>query len=172
MILDVANYRLLGSARIVELKKPHRFLHLNFYNEEIDALKINNILNHINVQSCNPHNFRMKSTPCISYKYTSTITSKLFIYKQTLQCVDIEQIRPNPSKCSCSSSQFNYSPAVYFITGDVNIVKQWWSKVFVFKNYYYECLLNKLGFTFTPGTTTYTPTNLTKDDILQNNLSV
>jgi hypothetical protein len=44
--------------------------------------------------------------------------------------------------------------------------------VFVCKNYYYECLLNELGFTSTSGNTIYTRTNLTKDAILQNHLSV
>jgi hypothetical protein len=44
--------------------------------------------------------------------------------------------------------------------------------VFVCKHYYYECLLNELGFTSTSGKPTYTRTNLTKDDILQNHLSV
>jgi hypothetical protein len=44
--------------------------------------------------------------------------------------------------------------------------------VFLCKNYYYECLLNELGFTSTSGDTTYTRTNLTKDEILQNHLSV
>jgi hypothetical protein len=45
--------------------------------------------------------------------------------------------------------------------------------VFVCKNYYHElCLLNELGFTSTSGNTTYTRTNLTQDDILQNYLSV
>jgi hypothetical protein len=44
--------------------------------------------------------------------------------------------------------------------------------VFVCKNYYYECLLNELGFTTTSGNTTYTRTNLTRDEILQNHLSV
>jgi hypothetical protein len=44
--------------------------------------------------------------------------------------------------------------------------------VFVCKNFYYECLLNELGFTSTSGNTTYTRTNLTKDEILQNHLTV
>jgi hypothetical protein len=44
--------------------------------------------------------------------------------------------------------------------------------VFVCKNSYYKCLLNELGFTSTSGNPTYTRTNLTKDDILQNDLSV
>jgi hypothetical protein len=63
----------------------------------------------------------MKVTPCISHKYTSTIASNLFNYKQTLQCLDIEQLRQNLPKCSCTSP-INYSPAGYIITGDVNIV--------------------------------------------------
>jgi hypothetical protein len=43
---------------------------------------------------------------------------------------------------------------------------------FVCKNYYYECLLNELGFTSTSVTPTYTRINLTRDEILQNHLSV
>jgi hypothetical protein len=64
----------------------------------------------------------MKSTPCISHTYTSTIASKLSNYKQTLQCLDIEHFRQNPPKCSCSSP-FNYSPTGHIITWDVNIVQ-------------------------------------------------
>jgi hypothetical protein len=56
------------------------------------------------VQSCIPPNFKIKCTPCISHTYTSTIASKLFNYKQTLLCLDIEQFRQNPPKCSCSCS--------------------------------------------------------------------
>jgi hypothetical protein len=44
--------------------------------------------------------------------------------------------------------------------------------VFVCKKYYYECLLNELGFTSTSGNLTYSQTNLTNDEILQNHFSV
>jgi hypothetical protein len=44
--------------------------------------------------------------------------------------------------------------------------------VFVCKNYYYEYLLNELGFTSTSGNPTYTRTNLSRDEILQNHLTV
>jgi hypothetical protein len=44
--------------------------------------------------------------------------------------------------------------------------------VFVCKKYYYECLLNELGFTSTSGNLTYTRANFTKVEILQNHLSV
>jgi hypothetical protein len=44
--------------------------------------------------------------------------------------------------------------------------------VFVRKNYYYECILNELGFTSTSGNPIYTRTNLTKDEILRYHLSL
>ena len=44
--------------------------------------------------------------------------------------------------------------------------------VFVCKSHYYTCLLNELEFTSTLGNPTYTPSDLNKDEILQNHLSV
>jgi hypothetical protein len=75
MILDVVHHRRFGAPRITdkcELKKPRRFIHLKFENKEIHAVYINNVLNHKNVQSCIPPNFKMKSIPCILYRCTST----------------------------------------------------------------------------------------------------
>jgi hypothetical protein len=105
LMLLMIVHRLFGTPRIIdecELMKPRKFLHLKFDNKGIDAVNVNNILNHKKVQSCIPPYFKMKSTPCISHRYISTFASKLSNYKQTLQCLDIE--RQNPSKCSCSSS--------------------------------------------------------------------
>jgi hypothetical protein len=42
--------------------------------------------------------------------------------------------------------------------------------IFACKNYYYECLLNEMGFTSTSGNPTCTQTNLTRNEILQNHL--
>ena len=44
--------------------------------------------------------------------------------------------------------------------------------VFVCKSYYYNCLINELGFTSTSRNPTYTQSNLTKDEILPNHRSV
>ena len=44
--------------------------------------------------------------------------------------------------------------------------------VFVCKSYCYKCLLDELGFTSTSGNPTYARSNLTKDEILHNHLSV
>jgi hypothetical protein len=52
-----------------QIKKPRKFLHLIFDNKGIDAVNINNILNHKNVQSWIPPSFKMKFTPCTSYRY-------------------------------------------------------------------------------------------------------
>jgi hypothetical protein len=49
MIMHVAHHRLFGPTRIIdecEHKKPRKFLHLKFENKGIDAVNINNILNH------------------------------------------------------------------------------------------------------------------------------
>jgi hypothetical protein len=49
MIMDIANHRLVGQQRIIdecELNKPRKFLHLKFDNKGIDAVNVNNILNH------------------------------------------------------------------------------------------------------------------------------
>ena len=44
--------------------------------------------------------------------------------------------------------------------------------VFVCKAHYYNCILNELGINSTFGNRTYTPTALSKDEILQNHASV
>jgi hypothetical protein len=44
--------------------------------------------------------------------------------------------------------------------------------VFVCKAHYYNCILNELGINSTVGNPTYTPTALSKDEILQNHRSV
>jgi hypothetical protein len=125
MIIDVAHHRFFGPPSIIdecELKKPRKFLHLKFDNKGIDAVNINNFLNHENVQSCIPPYFKMKSTPCISYRYFHYCIQVIQL-QTNLPCLDVEQLRQNPPKCSCSSSPFNYSPDVHNITGDVNIVQ-------------------------------------------------
>jgi hypothetical protein len=134
MIMDVARHRLIGpewNMDECELKKPSKLLHLKFHNKGIDAVNINNILNHRNVQSCILPYFKMKSTPFLRIGKVLVLHfiqiyfhySLEVIWLQTLQSLEIEQLRQNSPKCYCSSSSLNYSPAGHIITGDVNIVK-------------------------------------------------
>jgi hypothetical protein len=74
-------------------------------------------------KSCISEYFKSTSTLCMSYKYTPTIESKLFNYKSTLQCLDIEHRLLNPRTRSWSSSPFNYQPVGHVNTGDVTIVR-------------------------------------------------
>jgi hypothetical protein len=48
---------------------------------------------------------------------------------KTLQCLDIEQLRQNPPKCSCFSSPFNCSSAGHIITGDAKYGTKWGCRV-------------------------------------------
>jgi hypothetical protein len=125
MIMDVAHHRLFKPPQINDNSPEvcRQFLKLKFSNKGIDAVSLSIILRHKKVQSCIPEYFKSKSTPCISYKYTPTIASKLFNYKTISQCLDIEHLLLNPPTFSCSTSRFNYQPAGHAITGDVNIVK-------------------------------------------------
>ena len=94
MIMDVAHHKLFKPPQINDnnTETCRQFLKLKFSNKGIDAVNLSNILRHKKVQSCIPEYFKFKSTPCISYKYTQTIASKLFNYKPTLQCIDIEHL--------------------------------------------------------------------------------
>jgi hypothetical protein len=94
-----------GSLNDIPPEASRRFRKLKFSSIGINAVNLSNILRHRKVLSI-PKYFKSKSKPCISYKYTPTIASKLFDYKPTLQCLNIL----NPPSCSCSSSPFNYKP--------------------------------------------------------------
>lgn len=94
------------------------FFKLQYANKWIDAANKSNILYHKKVQFCIPPYFKITSTPCISYNYTSTIASKLLNYKHTLQILNIE----HPPTCSCYPSPYKYTPAGHVITSDVNLV--------------------------------------------------
>lgn len=108
MIMDIAYHRLFKPTQTENTAHaPRHFFKLQYANKGIDAVNISNILNHKKVQSCIPPYFKIKSTPCISYNYTSTVASKLFNYKQTLEDLDIEHLKDNPPTCSCSSAPYN-----------------------------------------------------------------
>jgi len=49
--------------------------------------------------------------------YTSSIASKIFNHRKTLQHLIIDDLCLTPPVCSCSSSPFNYNPIRHVITG-------------------------------------------------------
>ena len=136
IIMDIAHHRLFQPVRVTDdncSKQKRLFLKLKFKNKGIDALNISNVLNHKKVQSCVPPYFKLKTTPCISYTYTQNIASKLFNYKQVLQCLDIDHLLENTVTCSCASSPFKYNPTGHVITGDISIVNNRKLQSLIFK---------------------------------------
>ena len=124
IILDIGNCRLFKPVSSSNpLDTPDKFLHLKFANKGIDAININNILHHKDVTKSIPAYFKHQSAPKISYSYTRPIASKIFTYKQSLQDWRFTNHDVHNPSCSCSSSQFLYSPPGHIVTGDLNIIQ-------------------------------------------------
>ena len=124
IILDIGNCRLFKHVNSsVPIDTSDKFLHLKFANKGIDAININNILHHKDVIKSIPAYFKHQCAPKISYSYTRPIASKIFNYKQSLQDWRFTNHDVHTPSCSCSSSQFLYSPAGHIITGDLNIIQ-------------------------------------------------
>ena len=96
------------------------FLKVKFANKGIDALNLSNMLNQKSVQSKIPPYFQYKESPCISYTYTRSVSSKMFNYKSSLQQIDFYCLPQNPQSCSYCDSKF--APCGHIVTGDLNIV--------------------------------------------------
>ena len=125
IILDISSNRLFKAVRVcgsIETKN-RPFLKIKFANKGIDALNLSNILNQKSVQSNIPPYFEYKESPCISYSYTSSVATKIFNYKTSLQQIDFQSLSQNPLPCSCSGSEFLYAPCGHIVTGDLNIVR-------------------------------------------------
>jgi len=116
IILDVAHHRLykpiLTNSYTPEKRK---IWNLHFANKGLDAINIANIFHHKSVQANVPVYFKQQVAPIISYTYTSTIGSKIFIHRKTFQHLNIDDSRLTPPVCSCSSSPFNYNPIGHVI---------------------------------------------------------
>ena len=124
IITDIASYRLFRPVRPTPYTDDNRhFMKLRFINKGIDAVNVSNILHNKNVRSTIPPYFKNQSVPVLSYKYTKTISSKIFNHKKALQCFDVDNFLTSPSSCDCSTSKFNYAPIGHVITGDLNIVQ-------------------------------------------------
>ena len=70
-----------------------------------------------------PPYFEYKESPCISYSYSSSVATKIFNYKTSLQQIEFQSLSQNPLPCSCSGSKFLYAPCGNIVTGDLNIVR-------------------------------------------------
>ena len=109
------------SGFVILLKQ--RIGQIKFANKGMDALNLSNILSQKSVQSNISPYFEYKESPCISYSYTSSVATKIFNYKTSLQQLDFQSLSQNPIPCSCSDSKCLYAPCCHIVTGDLNIIR-------------------------------------------------
>ena len=115
-------FKAVGVCDSIETKN-RPLLKIKFANKGIDALNLSNILNQKSVQSNIPLYFEYKESPYISYSYTSSVATKIFNYKTSLQHIDFQSLSQNPLPCSCSGSEFLRAPCGHILTGDLNTVR-------------------------------------------------
>ena len=98
-------------------------MNLLFHNKGIDYINLPRILNNKAVTQKIPEYFNHKLSPCISYKYTSTIAGKIFNHKRA--CAEyVKSTGPDAFPCLCQSNQQFIHPNIgHVVTGDLSIVK-------------------------------------------------
>ena len=105
IILDTTQYRLFRPvcSDLLSTDAKTHFIKLNF-NKGIDAVNLPSVLRNKSVTETVPTYFKEKEPPIISYTYTKTIASKIFIYSATLSGSDYHQFHKSPSQCECNIS--------------------------------------------------------------------
>ena len=102
IILDVANYRLFRLVRSdVPAEKPKNFMKIKFLNKAVDAINLPELLQSTSVTDKIPVYFKDKEPPIVSYKYTSTVASKIFNFAPALSNLNVSEYLSNPQTCQC-----------------------------------------------------------------------
>ena len=124
IIIDTAQYRLFRPVRsdLLSIDAKTHFIKLDFINKGIDTVNLPSILRSKSVTETVPTYFKEKEPPIISYTYTKTIASKIFIFSSTLSDLDYHQFHNNPSQCECNTLSHLYQPYGHVITGVLSII--------------------------------------------------
>ena len=59
----------------------------------------------------------------MSYKYTSTVASKIFYFAPALSNLNVSEYLSNPQTCQCKESKFCYEPHGHVIIGDLRVIE-------------------------------------------------
>ena len=122
--MDIANYRLFRPVRSdVPAEKPKHFMKIKFLNKAVDAINFPVLLQSTSVIGKLPVYFRDKEPPIWSYKYTSTVPSKIFNFAPALSNLNVSEYLSNPQTCQCKESKFCYEPHGHVITGDGRVIE-------------------------------------------------
>ena len=92
------------------------------YNKGIDMINLPRILNCKCVRDAVPNIVRNSTPPIVSFKYTKTISEKIFNQKKVVEDLDVD-IGTRDMCSNCSTNKYCYSPVGHVVTGDLNIIK-------------------------------------------------
>ena len=123
--LDIISGHVWKPPPCVEHRPSSEFrLQINFNNKGIDFVNLSQILHNPESKTLLPPMFN-KEPPMIVFDLDSTIRSKIFNYKKTIQELDVDAFLEDSTTlpCSCADSSFIDAHHGHIITGDLRIVE-------------------------------------------------
>ena len=97
-------------------------MYILYHNKGIDMVNLPRILNSKYVRDAVPSIVQNATPPIVSFKYTKTISGKIFNQKKVVEDLDVD-IGTRDMCCNCSTSKYCYSPVGHVVTGDMNIIR-------------------------------------------------
>ena len=91
-----------------------------FHNKGIEIIDLPKIVHYKSVRKAEPSFLNEPPPLVVGYKYTRTISSKIFNQKSVVKQFDLDNDTKD-TECSCSSSEFFYGPAGHAVTGDLRL---------------------------------------------------
>ena len=107
-------------------KAPKHLLPIFFHNKGLKFIQLKKILRNSDVISELPDQLQSEDPPSIVYSLSSTIRSKIFNYRETVNDIDINDRVTYGTKlpnCDCQHSPFIDSDHGHIVTGDLRIIE-------------------------------------------------
>ena len=107
-------------------KEAPKFLFpIFFHNKGLEFIQLKKILRDADVISKLPEQLQTEDPPSVIYNLSSTIRSKIFNYKQTVNDIDINDLNTygtNLPSCECQNSPFVDPDHGHIMTGDLRMI--------------------------------------------------
>ena len=108
-----------------EDKKPKIRFPIYFHNKGIEQINIQKILRQQDVINCLPNNYKEEHHPCVTFKLTSPIRSKVINYKEVVEKIDKNDLNTygtGITECNCKDSLFCDLTHKHIITGNLQFI--------------------------------------------------
>ena len=125
LLIDVYLSKVYKTTTAAPKKAPKHIFSIFFHNKGLEFINLKKILRHPDVISKLPEHLQEQEPPSIVYKLSSTISNKIFNYKQTVHAIDIhDEITYGTElpECDCRNSPFVDTDHGHIVTGDLRII--------------------------------------------------